>query len=588
MRITSINQAKDFGKDGLEAIELQGLKRIVILAGANGSGKTRLLNRIIKIKAYEFYDSRYSEDEELKLNYGISLDIQIGFGYSAVHLYHSIAEFSLKNLSLKDPSDIRLSDLSEMAKQAKYLGTEDLANTALPYIQKVQSQWWNATHPKCTLPSDIKDESTNAYLSLSNDISMFLGESLTKSDIDDQPLMFGKPIAKTVLSEGQKALLQWCVALHAQGTKLNNMILVMDEPENHLHPDALTAMLDRIITANTDGQIWIATHSVPLIASLYAKHADDISLYFMEAGGIQYATKAPEKVLYSLMGGAENIAALREFIDLPELFATNRFAIQCLAPPEVIEQTSDSDPQAKLIEAGIAPTTAQPKKILDFGCGKGRILQSLYLKYGENLPEAIDYVGWDVDEKYKQHCDVLLQKAYGEKAGNRWYFNRQELAAHHTASFDVAILCNVLHEIDPTKWVELFDNTSELFNSLKDTGELLILEDYLMPRGEYAHPYGFIVLETEPLQQLFKSMTNQIKVKAERGGRIKAHFIPKHLLKNVTRESVKEALNFAKRHAKQQIERLRTNPSGDFKAGRAHGFWVQQFANTTLALEVFN
>lgn len=47
MRIISIEQPSAPINDGLEDIKMRGLNRIVILAGANGSGKSRLLRRII-------------------------------------------------------------------------------------------------------------------------------------------------------------------------------------------------------------------------------------------------------------------------------------------------------------------------------------------------------------------------------------------------------------------------------------------------------------------------------------------------------------------------------------------------------------
>jgi hypothetical protein len=43
-------------------------------------------------------------------------------------------------------------------------------------------------------------------------------------------------------------------------------------------------------------------------------------------------------------------------------------------------------------------------------------------------------------------------------------------------------------------------------------------------------------------------------------------------------------LQLAQQNAKEKTEEIRTLKEHDFKSGRAHGFWVQQYANTTLAL----
>jgi hypothetical protein len=360
----------------------------------------------------------------------------------------------------------------------------------------------------------------------------------------------------------------------------------MDEPENHLHPESMISTVERIIEANSGGQLWIATHSVPLVASLFSKHSDDLSLYFMHNGSISFASAQPEIVLRSLMGGENNIAALREFIDLPEVFATNQFAAQCLVVPDVIGHATETDPQAGIVNSDIA-SAPSIVKLLDYGCGKGRLLTSLLANYGANLPNRIDYVGWDVVSANREHCKQVIEKAYNDPA-TRWFSDRQQLAQTHSgAPFDRVVLCNVLHEIDPSTWIDEFNSTSVIAQSLKDSGSLLIIEDYLMPKGEYAHPFGFIVLETEPLQKLFCAGAgeNQIRVEIAHEGRIKGHFVPKRLLKNVTTESIREALKLAQRHAKEQISLLRSNRRDDFKTGRAHGFWVQQYANTTLALD---
>ncbi len=180
----------------------------------------------------------------------------------------------------------------------------------------------------------------------------------------------------------------------------------------------------------------------------------------------------------------------------------------------------------------------------------------------------------------------MIRRAYNDSK-TRWFTNRQYLAeSHSSAPFDRVVLCNVLHEIDPDHWVDLFNSTSMIAECLSAAGFVLLIEDYLMPKGEYAHPFGFIVLETEPLQKLFGSRNGaeQIRVYSERDGRIKGHFIPKSLLSNVSADTVREALVFAQRHAKEQIQALRCKPASDFKAGKAHGFWFQQYANVTLAL----
>ena len=46
MKITKVNIPKPFNNNGLEDIKMSRLDKIVLIAGKNGSGKTRLLNKI--------------------------------------------------------------------------------------------------------------------------------------------------------------------------------------------------------------------------------------------------------------------------------------------------------------------------------------------------------------------------------------------------------------------------------------------------------------------------------------------------------------------------------------------------------------
>jgi predicted ATPase len=568
MRVFSISQPAGPIKDGLSDIEMRSLNRIVILAGANGSGKSRLLNRV----------QTGGHPGNLLGIYGKGLKLDC-------HPSIPPVSFVSKNLDLSDPAEMKPTYLAQQAERARNPGADHLSDSTLAYIQRVQSHEWNVTHPRNLENQSISNEKIRSYNSLRDLIQKVLGEPLGR-DVDNNPTLFKKKIALACLSDGQRVLLQWCVALHAQGISLAELILLMDEPENHLHPESMISTIERIVDANPNGQIWIATHSVPLIAALYKKRSSDVSLYFMDNGEISFASEQPEKVLKSLMGGEDNIEALREFIDLPEVFATNRFAAQCLLEPDVVSHASQSDPQIRIVASDIA-SSVSPIKLLDFGCGRGRLLDSLFAEYGSDLSQKVDYIGWDVSGYNHTQCKQIIEKAYPD-ATNRWFSDSNLLAEHHPGQqFDRIVLCNVLHEIDPTKWHDLFNDTNIINQKLKDSGKLLIIEDYLMPKGEYAHPFGFIVLDTESLQKLFAagSGSDKIEVRSEREGRIKGHLVPRHLLVNVTNGTITEALRLARRNAKEKIEYLRIKKNQDFKSGREHGFWVQQYANMTLALD---
>lgn len=130
----------------------------------------------------------------------------------------------------------------------------------------------------------------------------------------------------------------------------------------------------------------------------------------MDKGKVSFASEQPDKVLNSLMGGESNIAALREFIDLPEVLAINRFAAQCLLPPEVVSNISPNDPQVQIVASNIG-SSESILKMLDFGCGKGRLLESLLTTFGLDLSSQLDYVGWDISDNNYEYCQQIISES---------------------------------------------------------------------------------------------------------------------------------------------------------------------------------
>jgi ABC-type multidrug transport system ATPase subunit len=155
-----------------------------------------------------------------------------------------------------------------------------------------------------------------------------------------------------------------CIAIYSQEVQLKDLILVMDEPENHLHPSVIIEVLEQIQKCVTKGQIWIATHSVPLLA-----HFDPSLLWYVENGKIAPAGKTPESVLHDLLGNDEEIARLQDFISLPAQFATSKYAFECLFEPKTL-MTASSDRQSWQIREELKVLSADGKiKILDYGAG---------------------------------------------------------------------------------------------------------------------------------------------------------------------------------------------------------------------------
>ena len=178
MRITKINIPKENINNGLEPVKMHKLGQVVLLAGKNGSGKTRLLNLISntvatkpkknqideatnQIKVYEDEISREKKNIE---NYQKALDSETNVDSRKAHeqqieqhnrnidsylkeieKYKRIKEWSLietnevvqnytiipfvpKSLELKDCNSFRKSEIISHAQSIDNVGVNQLAN----------------------------------------------------------------------------------------------------------------------------------------------------------------------------------------------------------------------------------------------------------------------------------------------------------------------------------------------------------------------------------------------------------------------------------------------------------------------------
>jgi energy-coupling factor transporter ATP-binding protein EcfA2 len=625
MQITYIDipELPDFG---LKAIKMERLGRVVVLAGKNGAGKTRLLGRLNAwtneklsapvISRDEFCSGFWSRKENSERFKHLSRTgwwrddaawtkavtdqdaeefrlpmleetrrnlYEIGFDSRATP---QIVRFVPKGIHITDPNSMTPAQLQEHARKAESVGVSELDKSALARIQALQNKWWNATHVRSSISDHDKVEAIRNYEGLCMTIQNFLSTNLGRSSLDEATL-FGLPVGKAHMSDGQIVLLQFCVAIHAQAQKLSDLIVIMDEPENHLHPGAMIEAINAIKTALSNGQIWIATHSVPLLANF-----DQDSIWWMEGGTVRHAGSQPEIVLRGLIGAEDRINMLSDFLGLPAALAANNFAYQCLLNPGVTT-TNTNDPQSLQIRSLINFVRGVNKlRLVDYGAGRGRLISTIReseLGSGNAL-NKIDYWAYEKSAANRVECEAAIARLYGESAQRYFSDEREARSKLDSHSVDVVVMCNVLHEIDPLEWTTLFGDDSLLRYLLKPDGFLLLVEDTEMRVGEMAHPRGFLVLDTAELKTLFSIQETDTRfvVNDARGdGRLKAHLIPSTCLSRVTRNSVKTAIQQVRHLAIEEIKRLRSSTGViSYRIGRKHAFYVQQLANAQLALEL--
>jgi len=596
---------------GLHEVDMRRLGRYVAIAGKNGSGKSRLLARLdqkISYRLNQYLNLKMYQDQVKNQQQYLKsvpdapdrkqVEKSMGEAQKQIDqvLYRVISRsdaafkavrFVPKNLSHQDPRGLPSQSIIANSANTKSPGIDHVAQTYFPYIQNMQNRWWGTGNSHSSLSAEQKIEIQGEYEKLNGLIEAFLGVRLDRS-ADDEATIFKKPLAEARLSDGQQIMLQLAVAIHAQNANLDNTVFILDELENHLHPAAAIEVLERIDECAPNAQIWIATHSIPLLAYVLSK--DPMALWYMENGKITHAGRQPELVLSSLLGDEERIGQLHAFTGLPAQLAANNFAAESLVSPKTLS-AEQTDPQISQIYKVISKKYADEKiSILDFGCGKGRLLEGLAeAAQLQNIADKADYFAFDPSSTDKSTCLAVIGDNY-ENSVDR-YFNSESsfFQKKDDGSIDVVVMCNVFHEIPPRSWLSLFSETSLIGRSLRADGFLLLVEDQRIPSGEKAHEHGFLVFDTEHLKTLFGITEADIKTGKfisddyKSDGRLKAHLIEKSLLAGITAQSRCRAVEELRESAIGNIAQLR-GAKASYRTGTLHGFWTQQLANAFMFL----
>jgi ABC-type cobalamin/Fe3+-siderophores transport system ATPase subunit/SAM-dependent methyltransferase len=599
MRILTVNMPSDPTKN-LGSIQMDRLGATVVIAGKNGAGKSRLLKKILD------WPNRYSPFTSIRNMISLAERTTIAnssredLARSQNHLANqrlalahreqlvltadekpTIIPFVPRSTTPQDPNSCTKSQLLSAVGGLAAPGVSGF-NGSFAIIQVLQDRYREAKSSENTLSEEQITTAVNEYRRIESLIEQFLGTKITRS-IDGEAQLFGLPLGKSSLSDGQTIIVHLCAALHAQAAKLDEVILLMDEPENHLHPAALLDLVEMIQTHIGNGQLWIATHSIPLLAQV-----DPSSIWWMEDNTIRKAGDKPEKVLEGLLGGEERRGKLATFLDLPFALASNRFAAECLIPPPTVEHR-DGDPQTRQILTVLEKlrTAENVLRVLDFGAGRGRLASELAESWLPDQRAGLDYIAFDPSEKDAEECRAAIGRLH-ENPNERLFHDYTKLRERYDeGSFHVVVMCNVLHEILPADWSDLFGSSGKLTRLLRSDGYLLLVEVQQLPYGERAHEHGFLVLDTAQLRKLFnvgEPDGASFTCDAQRDGWLKAHLISQALLRRYSSDFRKEALLDLCSTARDRIRGLRAQGT-DYRQGRLHGFWVQQFANAQLALD---
>jgi ABC-type cobalamin/Fe3+-siderophores transport system ATPase subunit len=615
MRILNLRfDDSDDRLNGLKNIKLtdKTLGSVIALAGKNGSGKTRILNLIEKyVQNLKAEDLLYNRLDHSPENNNQFVD---AINKIALHnLQNESVEQKLKTLSeyleaykkiispyfkIIDTSLIsKINTLSNFpdfdkisfenlrgANNLNFLLTEQ----TLSFLQTISDELNLEKYNIYTTGEDEKKiEDTDSYHNFERFkkyINLFLGKKLSNranrviknTPFSSQLILNDKEFNATILSPGEKILFSYAILFYLIETnsslRIENCIFVIDEPENHLHPSAQIRVISAIkAIVKESGQLWIATHSLPLIATL-----DYDEIFLVKDDTIIPPNRFnPGKSIIELMESEENHFRIKEFLTSSTEWAYANFIVQCFNNPEAFKIANANDPQIKLFLDLI--TNSNKLSILDYGAGKGRLAR--VFEENKSLNKRIDI--YSALEPFEEN----IQELSSIKFIDHIYKDQLQLPNN---SFDFVILFNVLHEINPEKWKDIF---KYIYLTLKESGFLIIVEDKLLPKGEKIDKYGYLILNEYQILDLFEidhsdiDIINPLQNKPD--NRITFSLIPKSKI-SVSNESIIKSILNLKKEIFGKIEEIRTNDNfyngtKDISLGRLYAHYTQLYLNTTIA-----
>lgn len=556
----------------LKQAKMDSLGDVVILAGSNGSGKSRLLKLLEKYVA--IYKKSMAgvplSDTELCLKGNMEILFKDQDGNELDHA-KAISNITLINYSHYDiplqlPDEFPSYVISMAEKNLEKCDFERTANEALLYIQNL----YKYRKDKDNI------ETFNSLVSLLLGVNSNINENKNLNN-NEKLKLFGQRLSKAPLSPGQQYLLRMCVALHCNIIANDYYILFLDEPETHLHPEALLILIDKIRQKFGKGQIWIATHSIALLSMFYSP-----DIWYMESGEAKKLGSKSAPLIKGLIGDESNRFKLQEFINSPIIFACNVFAFECLLDPLTLPY-KEKDRQIQIT----AELLKDNPVIVDFGAAKGRLIEGIATDFPKLL-KKINYYAYDNSAKDSDECKKVMD-SHGFSIDN--YCNSFEdlkLKLLDIGLSDYVLMVNVIHEISPNEWPAIFE---DIYSLLKDDGSLIIVELEEISIGEQPYTDGFLVIPEEAIQ-LLNSYNEQVICKRHlENNRIIRYQIPKRLLLKMTKEQTRQIVNKTSCIALEHITSIKNSektPENLFEYGIKLAFWTHEFANAQLALPILS
>lgn len=392
-----------------------------------------------------------------------------------------------------------------------------------------------------------------------------------------------------LLSPGERSILLIILSILFIKLETKPCILLIDELETHLHPEAQVKLykLLRQTLDNTriDCCTCIASHSVFLLPLFEIQE-----LVYINNGTIEKLNGGLYQQIYDdLVGEADKKdESLSDFLYSMSAWQFASYLAQCFLIPTMVDEAKSDDEQTLQFLEILKELYDRTKtiEVLDFGAGNVRIGKCIELMLTDNIEVQNLIVGLKYHVYDKEGISDKFQSNSAWRGGA--YHTKEEINSSRQ-KFHLVLLYNVLHEIGVDEWVE---ELSFIMDSLTAEGYLIFGEREILSVGE--KPYGksgYLVLGKEELLKLFPKSRIEEIILPEREKTVTVCFAVK---KPDTKdgypntETVKAALHLLKKNTKDKIRNRNINGLGKKGHSRKYAFYCQQYVNVEEAIEIMD
>jgi len=262
--------------DYIEQIEIDSLwsgrkhvvwdldRRVNILSGINGVGKSTILNKVVR-------SVNVNGDIVNHLLKGVHIKVQ---PESATHIrFDVIRSFDRPLISSDAIGKVDISIVTELdwqlyRLQRKYLDYQvNIGNRIIAALQSGE--------PDAAAKAQAISGQKKKFQDMIDNLFADTGKKIVRTENEIQFSQIGETLMPFQLSSGEKQMLVILLTVLVEDNKPH--VLFMDEPEVSLHVDWQQRLIDLILELNPNVQIILTTHSPAVIMNGWLDNVTEVS-----------------------------------------------------------------------------------------------------------------------------------------------------------------------------------------------------------------------------------------------------------------------------------------------------------------------